>query len=221
MAERTDVYLVDGKCEGNPFDVILHSALEFARTAYWFNTRYRNADVPKQFRDNFLGEFEMYYERLRKQFTILENIPEDELKICRETSAIANDSKSRRYNDFLYENSSALQTIWSKCYPFLEPVFEDLVYGKGSEICERHRILRDVVYEFIDIEHISNYVDIINNGKEYCMKHWGYFWDDETADRFLYDIAKFNLTEDDCNYLHAYKEYLENKAKLAEQEVIL
>lgn len=216
MSERKDVYLVDGKCEGNPFDVILYSALEFARTAYWLNIRYRNEDVPQPFRYNFLKEFEMYYERLRKQFKILKNIPEDELKICRETSAIMNEVKSTRYNDFLFENSSALQTIWSKCNPFLEPMFEELVYGKDSEICERHKVLRDAYYELFDTEHIGNYIDIIYNGKEYCLKHWGYFWDDEKADRFLYDIDKYGLTEDDCNYLQAYKEYLEHKAKLNE-----
>lgn len=152
------------KINGNPFDIIIQSAIMYLRGTLFDVIRYRG--------DTIAPTDETYLiDRIRSQYKLLNEMSDDEVKICKENSVLYKECRNHNeVNDFLFAFEQAIPTVWSECNPIYEPSMEKLFFGDSSDFYRRKelkKLTEQKIKEFgglAECDHfLSNCIDVIDN----------------------------------------------------------
>lgn len=152
------------KINGNPFDIIIQSAIMYLRGTLFDVIRYRgNTIVPID--ETYL------IDRIRSQYKLLDEMSDDEVKICKENSVLYKACRNHNeVNDFLFAFEQAIPTVWSECNPIYEPSIEKMFFGDSSDFYRRKalkKLTEQKIKEFGGLtkcdQFLSNCIDVIDN----------------------------------------------------------
>ena len=127
--------------KSNPFDVLTQAAFEVARSALFFNSRYKNADC---FNTQDIYDLEMYFKRVEEQFDILSSLSQEEVDALRNMSYCCKDNNVMRLNNLLFTEFSNMKTEYSESFPFISVEFEKFTLGEDSDEFKRRETLRGI-----------------------------------------------------------------------------
>lgn len=142
--DSRNVSISSGKVEvqGNPFDIIIQSSIEYLRDCFFNVARYRKEDnyVPSNENDTHL------IDRIKEQYNVLGNMTNDQVNILRTHSILYKEIDFLKMNDFLFSISKAIPTVWSQCVPVFEPEVEMVLFGDSDDYKKRKK-LKDLAIE--------------------------------------------------------------------------
>ncbi len=206
MTEREmSLELEKNEVNDNPFDVMLHHSMEITRDLLFACHRLKNPEIPEGICTN-LERLEMRMDKITEEFSKLLNMSEETVAMCRETSFYYQQTEFNKMNDSLLDFERNMETLWSRCVPNRNDRFEKIRLGEESDQYKRILKLRDIIdnskeLSCIDDSYLHSLRDVINRPDE-CVKYW------MTEDEFEQKkkvVEKYKLTEQDINYMIAYK----------------
>lgn len=202
------VELKENNITDNPFDSMLHHAMELTRELLFACHRLRNNEIPEQFwtSEEKLGQLT---DKINEEFSKLQNITDETVSMCRETSFYYQPKEFERLNDELLKSERCMDTVWTRCNPNRNDRFERIRLGKDSKQYERLIELREIsenAEEFMCLERrdLNDLCDVILRPDK-CIE---YGWETkEKLEEKKKIIEKYHLTEEDVEYIIAYRKY--------------
>lgn len=197
--------LEENEVKDNPFDAMLHHSMEMTRDLLFACHRLKNPEIPEGICTN-LEKLEKLMDKITEEFDKLLNMSAETVAMCRETSFYYQQAEFNKMNDSLLEFERNMETVWSRCNPNRNDKFEQIRLGKESEGYKRLLELREIVstskeLSFVDRGYLCSLHDVITRPEE-CKQYW---MSEEELEEKKRIIEKYNLTEDDINYMVAYK----------------
>ena len=109
-------------------------------------------------------------------------------------------------NDYLMKYERNMETVWSRCVPNRNDRFEKIRLGEESEQYKRILELRRIIDKFeelssVDDSFLHSLCDVIDRPDD-CVKYW---MTEEEFEKKKAIVEKYELTEQDVNYMIAYK----------------
>lgn len=164
--------------KSNPFDILIQAGLEIGRVSLIASSRLKNKNLPYMvFTEK---TYKYLIDRMVRCIKILNSIPKDELEICRENCLMSNNEKQMELNEKMYNLFREFETEYSQTIPYLNDEMEAILYGTESKMYKRHKTVKDFFEKYkndyiLSYENLSDYVDFLDNGLNYCKKNlsWG------------------------------------------------
>lgn len=191
--------------KSNPFDVLFQSAIEFARSALFFNSRYRNTEY-MDVQD--MNDLEIYSKRVEEQFEILKVLSQDEVDALRRMSYCSM-ADTNRINQNLYALFNDIRTEYSESFPFVSVEFEEFTLGVDSDEFKRRAYLRklcDTNKKLTD-SLLKNCFDYRSHGEEKCRETWGSSFTDEVCNTIRELLDENKLQDWELDYMISYIEH--------------
>lgn len=189
--------------QDNPFDTMMHMAIELSRFILFSCVRLNNPNVPSQIQPG-KELLDYYITNISETFDSLLEMNDEAVDVCKHTSYYyTNWDKFNKLNDQLNKARNAMETIYSRCVPNRNDEFEKIRLGENSPEYQRLLELRkiaDTTDKNSGFWH--NLVDILERPKE-CIEY-GWNTEAEVKDREKF-IKNYNLTVDNIKYIIAYK----------------
>jgi len=197
--------LEDNDVNDNPFDVMLHHSLEMTRELLFACCRLKNSEIPEGICIN-LETLKKRMDIITKEFNKLLNMSKETVAMCRETSYYYQQKEFNKINDSLLRFEKNMETVWSRCVPNRNDRFEKIKLGEESNEYKRILELREIIdkseeLSCVDKKHLCSLCDVINRPNE-CIKYW---MSENEFEKKNEIVKKYNLTEEDVNYMIAYK----------------
>ena len=164
--------------KSNPFDILIQAGLEIGRVSLIASSRLKNKNLPYMvFTEK---TYKYLIDRMVRCIKIHNSIPKDELEICRENCLMSNNEKQMELNEKMYNLFREFKTEYSQTIPYLNDEMEAILYGTESKMYKRHKTVKDFFEKYkndyiLSYENLSDYVDFLDNGLNYCKKNlsWG------------------------------------------------
>ena len=125
--------------------------------------------------------------------------------MCRETSYYYQQDKFNKMNESLLEFERNMETVWSRSVPSRNDRFEQIRLGRDSEEYKRLLELRSISdsleLSLVDDKYLYSLCDVISRPDE-CVQYW---MTKEELEKKQEIIQKYNLSEDDINYMISYR----------------
>lgn len=197
--------LSENDVKDNPFDVMLHYSLEMTRDLLFACHRLKNPEIPEGICTN-QERLEKYMDRIIEEFNKLLDMSEETVAMCRETSFYYRQTEFDKMNDSLLKFERNMETVWSRCVPNRNDRFEKIRLGEESEQYKRILELRKIIDKSeelsgVDDSFLHSLCDVIDRPDE-CTKYW---MTKEEFEKKKKIVEKYELTEQDVNYMVAYK----------------
>lgn len=205
MTDR-DMYLElkENGVKDNPFDAMLYHSIELTRYLLFACHRLKNPDILEQIRTND-ERLESHMGKIREEFSKLMNMSNETVSMCRESSYYYNKDKFYKFNESLLEFEKKLETVCNKRVPNRNDRFEQIRLGRNSEEYKRLLELRNIINDSeelssVDNEYLCSLCDVISRPDE-CVQYW---MTKEEFEKRLEIVRKYNLSEDDVEYMISY-----------------
>lgn len=197
--------LKENEVQDNPFDVMLHHSMELTRDLLFACHRLKNPEIPEQICTNE-ERLESYMDKIREEFSKLLSMSNEAVTMCRETSCYYQQDKFDKMNESLLEFERNMETVWSRCVPNRNDRFEQIRLGKESEEYKRLLELRRIISESeelssVDDKYLHSLCDVISRPEE-CIQYW---MTQEELEQKQKIIKKYDLSEDDVEYMISYR----------------
>lgn len=197
--------LEENEVKDNPFDAMLHHSMEMTRDLLFACHRLKNPEIPEGICTN-LEKLEKLMDKITGEFDKLLNMSAETVAMCRETSFYYQQTEFNKMNDSLLEFERNMETVWSRCNPNRNDKFEQIRLGKESEEYKRLLELREIIniskeLSSVDRGYLCSLHDVITRPED-CKKYW---MSEEELEEKKEIIEKYNLNEEDINYMIAYK----------------
>lgn len=204
--KEMQIELKENDVMDNPFDVMLHHAMEMTRDLLFACHRLRDPEVPEAVCTN-TERLESYMDKIKEEFSKLLDMSEETVAMCRETSYYYQPDAFEDLNKSLLEFDGNIETVWSRCVPNRNDRFEQIRLGKESDQYIRLVELRKIIDESeelssVDSSYLHNLCDVISRPRECIAYHWN---TKEDLERKQEIIKKYRLTRHDIQYMLAYK----------------
>ena len=206
MTDR-DMYLElkENEVKDNPFDAMLYHSIELTRDLLFACHRLKNPEIPKQICTNE-ERLESYMDKIKEEFSKLLNMSDEVVAMCRETSYYYQQDNFNKMNNSLLEFERSMETVWSRCVPNRNDRFEQIRLGKESEEYKRLLELRKIISESEELssvgdKYLHSLCDVISRPEE-CTQYW---MTQEELEQKQEIIKKYNLSEDDIEYMISYR----------------
>lgn len=197
--------LAENDVRDNPFDVMLHHSIEMTRDLLFACHRLKNPEIPEGICTN-LERLEQRMGKITEEFSKLLNMSDETVAMCRETSYYYHQAEFNKMNDSLLKFERNMETVWSRCVPNRNDSFEKIRLGEGSEQYKRILELREIIdkseeLSSVDDSFLHSLCDVIDRPDD-CVKYW---MTEEEFEKKKAIVEKYELTEQDINYMVAYK----------------
>lgn len=197
--------LKENEVKDNPFDAMLHHSMEMTRDLLFACHRLKNPEIPEGICTN-LEKLEKLMDKITEEFDKLLNMSAETVAMCRETSFYYQQEEFNKMNDSLLEFERNMETVWSRCNPNRNDKFEQIRLGKESDEYKRLLELREIIntskeLSSVDRGYLCSLHDVITRPED-CKKYW---MSEEELEEKEEIIEKYNLKEEDINYMIAYK----------------
>lgn len=197
--------LAENDVRDNPFDAMLHHSIEMTRDLLFACHRLKNPEIPEGICTN-LEIFEQRMGKITEEFNKLLNMSDETVAMCRETSYYYHQAEFNKMNDSLLKFERNMETVWSRCVPNRNDSFEKIRLGEGSEQYKRILELREIIdkseeLSSVDDSFLHSLCDVIDRPDD-CVKYW---MTEEEFEKKKAIVEKYELTEQDINYMVAYK----------------
>lgn len=197
--------LAENDVNDNPFDVMLHHSLEMTRDLLFACRRLKNPEIPEGICTN-LERLEKHMDKIVEEFNKLLDMSEETVTMCRETSFYYQHTEFDEVNDSLLKFERNMETVWSRCVPNRNDEFEKIRLGEESDQYKRILELRKIIDKSeelsnVDDSFLNSLCDVIDRPDD-CVKYW--MTEDEFEEKKEI-VEKYELTEQDVNYMVAYK----------------
>lgn len=201
--------LNDNNVIDNPFDRMLYNSIELTRCLLFASHRLKNNEVLSTVVTN-KDEINYYMNSIKEEFSKLQNMSDETVSLCRETSSYYNQDKFNKMNDTLLKIEDNLDTIYNKDVPCRDDRFEKVKLGENSDKYQRMIELRKIMDKSRELSHVSevylsSLIDIIYF-QDGCVPN---FMSQKEFSEKSKIIKKYNLSEEDIKYMISYidKEY--------------
>lgn len=197
--------LEENEVKDNPFDVMLHHSMEITRDLLFACHRLKNPEIPEGICTN-LERLEERMDKITEEFNKLLNMSDETVAMCRETSFYYQYTEFDKMNDSLLKFERNMETVWSRCVPNRNDRFEKIRLGEESEQYKRILELREIIdkseeLSSVDDSFLHSLCDVIDRPDD-CVKYW---MTEEEFEKKKAIVEKYELTEQDINYMVAYK----------------
>ena len=197
--------LEENEVKDNPFDVMLHHSMEITRDLLFACHRLKNPEIPEGICTN-LERLEERMDKITEEFNKLLNMSDETVAMCRETSFYYQYTEFDKMNDSLLKFERNMETVWSRCVPNRNDRFEKIRLGEESEQYKRILELREIIdkseeLSSVDDSFLHSLCDVIDRPDD-CVKYW---MTEEEFEKKKAIEEKYELTEQDINYMVAYK----------------
>lgn len=197
--------LAEHNVKDNPFDAMLYHSMEMTRDLLFACHRLKNPEIPEGICTN-LERLEKYMDKIVEEFNKLLDMPEETVAMCRETSFYYHQPEFNKMNDSLLKFERNMETVWSRCVPNRNDRFEKIRLGEESEQYKRILELRRIIdkseeLSSVDDSFLHSLCDVIDRPDD-CVKYW---MTEEEFEKKKAIVEKYELTEQDVNYMIAYK----------------
>lgn len=206
MTEKEMQLELEGnEVKDNPFDVMLHHSMEITRDLLFACHRLKNPEIPEGICTN-LERLEERMDKITEEFNKLLNMSDETVAMCRETSFYYQHTEFDKMNDSLLKFERNMETVWSRCVPNRNDRFEKIRLGEESEQYKRILELREIIdkseeLSSVDDSFLYSLCDVIDRPDD-CVKYW---MTEEEFEKKKAVVEKYELTEQDINYMVAYK----------------
>lgn len=206
MTEKEMQLELEGnEVKDNPFDVMLHHSMEITRDLLFACHRLKNLEIPEGICTN-LERLEERMDKITEEFNKLLNMSDETVAMCRETSFYYQHTEFDKMNDSLLKFERNMETVWSRCAPNRNDRFEKIRLGEESEQYKRILELREIIdkseeLSSVDDSFLHSLCDVIDRPDD-CVKYW---MTEEEFEKKKSIVEKYELTEQDINYMVAYK----------------
>lgn len=196
----------------NPFDTMLHHSIELTRELLFACHRFANPDVPESLHTN-KEKIDFYAQKIKNQLNKLSNMSDETVSMCRETSYYYQNEDFEKMNTALLEFEKNMETVWSKCVPNRNDLFERIRLGEDSTKYKRLIELRHIITEsdeltFVNTDYLHSLCDVLSH-TENCLKDW---MSPAELDEKQKIIKKYNLSKTDIEYMISYKQSLNKQS---------
>lgn len=196
--------LEENSVQDNPFDVMLHFSMDLTRELLFACHRMKNSEIAKCVQTNpeiLKKKFDM----IMNEFGKLQNMSEETVAMCRETSYYYEGKKFNEMNKALLTLDNNMETIWSRSVPNRNDQYERIRLGEDSDEYKRILELRNIIdtaeeFSNIDRDYLYELLDVIDKSDGIP--------DEFIDERYKEDveiIRKYKLTIEDVMYMTSYK----------------
>ena len=197
--------LAEHNLNDNPFDAMLYHSMEMTRDLLFACHRLKNPEMPEGICTN-LERLEKYMDKIVEEFNKLLDMSEETVAMCRETSFYYHQPEFNNMNVSLLKFVRNVETVWSRCVPNRNDRFEKIRLGEESEQYKRILELRRIIdkseeLSSVDDSFLHSLCDVIDRPDD-CVKYW---MTEEEFEKKKAIVEKYELTEQDVNYMIAYK----------------
>ena len=197
--------LKENNVEDNPLDAMLYFSLELARDLLFASYRIKNSEIPEQLRTK-LENLEFSMNKIKEEFSKIENMSEETVKMLRNTSHYFNQDEFERANKCLIRLERAMDTLWTKFVPCRNLRFERIRLGEESEEYKRLLELRNLMDNSEDFSSVNDkYLHCLNDvlyDADNCIDSMQ--MSPEEVREYQEVINKYHLTQNDIEYMISY-----------------
>lgn len=197
--------LKENGVKDNPFDVMLHHSLELTRDLLFACHRLKNPEIPEQICTNN-DKLNSCMDKITEEFSKLLSMSDETIAMCRETSYYYQQENFNKMNEGLLEFERDMETVWSRCVPSRNDRYEQIRLGIESDEYKRLIELRNIITKSeelssADDRYLHSLCDVISR-PEKCVPCW---MTQEELEKKQEIIKKYNLSEDDVEYMISYR----------------
>lgn len=202
---RMRAELKENNVEDNPLDAMLYFSLELARDLLFASYRIKNSEVPEQLRTK-LENLEFSMNKIKEEFSKIENMSEETVRMLRETSHYYDHDEFEKANKSLIKLEKAMDTLWTKSVPCRDDRFERIRLREESEEYKRLLELRNLIDNSDDLSSADDrYLHSLNDvlyDSDRCIDN---MWMSPEEVRERQEIInKYHLTQNDIEYMISY-----------------
>lgn len=195
--------------EDNPFDIMMHAALEITRSIMFAAHRHRNKDIVESLWKSDEDIIDRYVEMIHYQYGILNSVNEETIKFLKYHSILTHGGEFNEINGYMLTLEDNLDTIYSHIVPCRDLEYEKVRLENDpammmrllsrQNLVDKYGLTRVRLYNLLDA--LDCIEDITTNNPE----------EEESVEQDKKFIEKNNLTYDDIEYMISYVEKKERK----------
>lgn len=190
----------------NPLDIMLYFSLELARDLLFASHRIKNSTIPQQLRTK-LENLEFNMNKIKEEFSKIENMSEETVRMLRKTSHYFNNDEFEKANKYLIRLERVMDTLWTESVPCRNDRFERIRLGEESEEYKRLLELKNIIdnseeLSSVDDKYLHSLSDVLYDPNECIDNLW---MSPEEVREKQEIINKYHLTQNDIDYMIAYR----------------
>lgn len=198
--------------EDNPFDIMIHAAIELTRSVMFAARRHRNKDIPESLWKSEKDVVDSYAEMIHHQYNILNSVNEETIKFLRKHSFMGTTDYNgglSTINEYLFNIGEKIDISYTQNgVPCRDLEYEKVRLGEDSKEYQRLIFLIDLTDRlFLSIDYLSSMIDLINNGERVLEYGW------VTMDNYNYMKSIINDNHLSCQDIEYMISYLEKKER--------